>query len=175
MHENERFDAVYREFAPAVIRYIRRRVERDDVEDLAAEVFVVAWGKLESVRLGQELPWLYRTAALLIANHRRRRRAVPFSSIVQNLSVSEETQTARRPDALDQLDNTSDPTGESVVSRRRALEVIDALSDEDRELLFLVAFEGCSSGELAVVLSCSEAAARKRLSRLRAVFANELA
>lgn len=41
MHENERFDAVYREFAPAVIRYIRRRVERDDVEDLAAEVFVV--------------------------------------------------------------------------------------------------------------------------------------
>ena len=43
--------------------YLARRVPRDDVEDLAADVFAIAWRKRASVTPGEELPWLYRIAS----------------------------------------------------------------------------------------------------------------
>ena len=66
------FATVYSEHLPAISRYLARRVERDAVEDLAADVFALAWRKRDAVRPGEELPWLYRIAANLVANHRRK-------------------------------------------------------------------------------------------------------
>ena len=54
------FAALYEQYLPAVSAYLRRRVERDDVDDLAADVFAVAWRKRDAVAPGEELPWLYR-------------------------------------------------------------------------------------------------------------------
>jgi RNA polymerase sigma-70 factor (ECF subfamily) len=50
---------------------------------------------------------------------------------------------------------------------RKLYEVLMALSLREREILLLVAWESLSSSELAIALSISEAAARKRLSRAR--------
>src|SRR5690606_15805284 len=54
------FADVYRRHLPAVSAYLARRVPREDVEDLASDVFAIAWRKRATVTPGEELPWLYR-------------------------------------------------------------------------------------------------------------------
>ena len=66
------FDAFFADHATAVHRYFVRRAARDDAEDLAAEVFATAWRRRDRIPAGFELPWLYRTASYVLANHRRR-------------------------------------------------------------------------------------------------------
>jgi len=66
------FERAYTQYLPAVSGYLFRRVDRQHVEDLAADVFAIAWRKRSSVAEGEELPWLYRIAANVVANHRRR-------------------------------------------------------------------------------------------------------
>ncbi|MGL4339981.1 MAG: RNA polymerase sigma factor [Rhodoglobus sp.] len=70
--DDTRFAAVYSRHLPAISSYLSRRIDRRFVEDLAADVFAVAWTKRAAVAEGEELPWLYRIAANLVANHRRR-------------------------------------------------------------------------------------------------------
>jgi RNA polymerase sigma factor (sigma-70 family) len=57
----------------------------------------------------------------------------------------------------------------------RARQAFERLSDDDRELLSLVAWEGLSGHEIAKVLGCSRGAARLRLHRARKRLAKELA
>jgi RNA polymerase sigma-70 factor (ECF subfamily) len=66
------FERAYRQYLPAVAGYLHRRVDRAHVDDLAADVFTIAWHKREAVADGEELPWLYRIAAHVVANHRRK-------------------------------------------------------------------------------------------------------
>ncbi|QGH68391.1 RNA polymerase sigma factor [Pseudactinotalea sp. HY158] len=73
--DHEWFDVLFRAHARPVAAYFRRRVEASDIEDLTAEVFTTAWHRRADVPNGHELPWLYRTAGFLLANHRRRLRA----------------------------------------------------------------------------------------------------
>ena len=72
----EQFSAVFREHLPALSRYLSRRIVADDVDDVAATVFEVAWRKRAQVVLGEELPWLYRIAAFEVLNLRRRQNSV---------------------------------------------------------------------------------------------------
>lgn len=69
----QRFDQLWKDHAPAVVRYARRHVLPDEVEDVVAETFVVAWRRLEEVPpFG--LPWLLGVARNVAANARRSRR-----------------------------------------------------------------------------------------------------
>lgn len=164
MNMSERFEHLYSEYAPAVIKYIRRRVDKNDVEELAAEVFVVAWRKLKVVEVGNELPWLYRTASLIIANRRRRHKSLPFSSIFTNDDNRDNDGDKINEKNVKSVDSTQD----KVINKIDAVRVINALSNEDREILFLTALEGCTNKMIAEILECSEVSARKRLSRARA-------
>jgi RNA polymerase sigma-70 factor (ECF subfamily) len=153
----EQFVATYREHLPAISRYLGRRVERDQVEDLAAMVFEVAWQKRDSVTLGQELPWLYKIASFQVSNFRRRQ-----SSALNFLTLT--------------LSPDNAPSAESLA-------VFDAdlaagwakLSPSDRALLALVAFDGLGVGEAAAALSISANAASAKLHRARAKLAKYLA
>src|SRR5690349_8155357 len=80
-HE-ERFRAAYRRHAPAVWRYLARRLG-DDVlaEDLTSEVFVVAWRRRHEAPT-DSLPWLYGVARRVLANDRRAARADAARKIV---------------------------------------------------------------------------------------------
>jgi RNA polymerase sigma-70 factor (ECF subfamily) len=64
---------------------------------------------------------------------------------------------------------TPDPADE-VVARNGALVALAQLSDTDRELLCLVAWDGLSAAEAAEALGCSVAAAKVRLHRARRRF-----
>ncbi|WP_138275146.1 RNA polymerase sigma factor [Rhodoluna limnophila] len=153
----EQFVATYREHLPAISRYLGRRVDRDQVEDLAATVFEVAWQKRDSVTLGQELPWLYKIASFQVSNFRRRQ-----SSALNFLTLT--------------LSPDNAPSAESLA-------VFDAdlaagwakLSPSDRALLALVAFDGLGVGEAAAALSISANAASAKLHRARAKLAKYLA
>jgi RNA polymerase sigma-70 factor (ECF subfamily) len=56
---------------------------------------------------------------------------------------------------------------DAEAQRRRLRSALHTLSDSDRELLLLVAWEGLTSAEAAAVLGISKVAARSRLHRAR--------
>lgn len=141
--------------ATAVHRYVVRRVGASDAEDLTADVLTVAWRRREDVPEGAELPWLYRTAAYVVANHRRRARPVPVADV---------------PDEAD-----ADDPALRAVRDESVRAVLAGLSARDREVLLLHAWEGLTGEGLAAALGIgrggADAALSRARSRLRAAFA----
>ncbi|MCS0500745.1 RNA polymerase sigma factor [Protaetiibacter mangrovi] len=151
------FDDVYRRHLPAVSAYLARRVDRADVEDLAADTFAVAWRKRASVTPGEELPWLYRIASYQVANHRRR---VAVRAHALALFSA--------PDAA--------PAADALLERDPELaRAWRALPGAQREVLALVVLDGLGVGEAAIALGVSANAASIRLHRAKKALADALA
>lgn len=147
MRDEAWFDALFRAHAGAVHRYLARRTAPDDVQDLAADVLATAWRRRDDVPEGAELPWLYRTAGYVLANHRRKGRPVPVEHV---------------PDEADDADP------EHLTLRDEAVRsALGRLSPRDREVLLLHAWEGLSGDELAAVLGVGRGGADAALSRAR--------
>jgi len=141
------FAALVRAHAGPVYRYVVRRAAHDDAEDLTADVLTIAWRRRDDIPAGAELPWLYRTAGFVIANHRRKGRPIPVGDL---------------PDEID------DSGPESIVIADEEMrEVLAALSPRDRRILLLNAWEGLDGAALAVVLGISRGGADAALSRAR--------
>jgi RNA polymerase sigma factor (sigma-70 family) len=141
------FRALFQEAYPALRRYaLHRGLGGADADDLAAAALEVAWRRFDEVPADAALPWLYGVARNLLRNQARkdRRHEVLLARL-----------TTRAPQSYDPAD---------AGAIREALE---ALGEEDRELLKLVAWDGLSPSEAAVALGCSAAAARTRLHRAR--------
>lgn len=154
---HESFAAAYAQHLPAVSAYLSRRIERRFVEDLAADVFAVAWSKRESVAAGEELPWLYRIAANLIANHRRRQSSA--ASFLASLRPAD-----------------SAPSAEDIVIADQSLaSAWKRLRPRDREVLALALLEDLPVGDIASSLGISANAASIRLHRARKVLGDFLA
>ena len=145
----DRYRALFDEAYPALVAYGRRRVPVAEVDDLVADVLLVAWRRLDDVPERDAMPWLYGVARNVLANRRRgdRRRLA--------LVERARSQPARTPVA------SPEQLSAPVV---RAL---DSLRAEDREIVELAAWEGLAPRELAVVLGCTPNAAALRLSRAR--------
>jgi RNA polymerase sigma-70 factor, ECF subfamily len=143
------FERAYAQYLPAVSSYLSRRVEHRFVEDLAADVFAVAWTKRESVAAGEELPWLYRIAANLVANHRRRQAA--------GVSV---LHLLRMPDSA--------PSAEDIVIADESLAAAwRRLKGRDREVLALAVLEDLPIASIATSLGISANAVSIRLHRAK--------
>lgn len=155
--ESDPFVAVYSQHLRAVSAYLARRVERDAVDDLAADVFAIAWRKRASVAAGEELPWLYRIASYVVANHRR--------------AVASRTSVLARLSAQD-----SAPSAEDIVVADAALaDAWNRLSARDREILSLSALEGLSVAAISTALGISANAVSIRLHRAKARLSGLLA
>lgn len=153
-----RFEALFRAHAGAVRTYVCRRCGADAADDLVADVFVIAWRRLDDVP-DDPLPWLLGVARKLLANRRRgeaRRRALLGRIRSEPL------------EAMPVWEAQSD-FGESV------LRLLSGLRERDREALLLVAWEGLSAAQAAKVLGVSANAFAARLSRARRRFAVALA
>lgn len=148
MRDDAWFDELFRLHAPAVHRYLARRAPAADVQDLAADVLATAWRRRDDVPEGAELPWLYRTAGFVLANHRRKGRPTPVEHLPE---VADDTDPADLAVADDQV--------------RRALA---RLSVRDRQVLLLHAWEGLDGQQLADVLGIGRGGADAALSRARA-------
>lgn len=142
------FEALFQAHATAVHRYLLRRGPADDAEDLAADVWVTAWRRRADVPDGAELPWLYRTAGFLLANHRRKHRALPMETVPTS--------------------PVDDDPADVVVADEAVRDALARLSTRDRTVLLLHAWEGLNGTDLAVVLGISRGGADAALSRARA-------
>lgn len=151
------FERAYLEYLPAVSGYLFRRVERQQVEDLAADVFAIAWRRRASVTEGEELPWLYRIAANVVANHRRKQAS--GAALLGYLRPAD-----------------SAPSAEEIVAADATLAAAwRQLRASDREVLTLALVEDLSPAELAVTLDVSVNAATIRVHRARTKLATLLA
>lgn len=144
------FDDLFAAHAGAVHRYLVRRLPAGgtDAEDLAADVLATAWRRRADVPRGAELPWLYRTAGFVLANHRRKARPTPVAVV---------------PEVPDDVDPAA-----LAVDDARVRAVLARLSPRDRQVLLLVAWDGAGGDELAQVLGVSRGGADAALSRARA-------
>jgi DNA-directed RNA polymerase specialized sigma24 family protein len=79
--EPERFAAIFDRHAPAIHRYVARRLGRDAADDVTAETFLTAFrirARFNADRAGVR-PWLHGIAAMQIGRHRREEvRALAF-------------------------------------------------------------------------------------------------
>ncbi len=141
------FTALVRAHERDVHRYLVRRAGQD-AEDLTADVLTIAWRRREDVPEGAELPWLYRTAGFVLANHRRKGRPVPVE---------------RLPEVVDE----DDPALRAVTDER-VRGALAALSPRDRQIVLLNAWEGLTGVALAEALGVSRGGADAALSRARA-------
>lgn len=131
----------------AVYRYFVRRAPRQDADDLTAEVFTTAWRRHADIPREAILPWLYKTAGFTLANHRRRAAVLPLQAMPELASPDHADRAAMRDE----------------LSRALA-----QLSDRDREVLLLHAWEGLDGNALADALGVSRSGAQSALSRARA-------
>jgi RNA polymerase sigma-70 factor (ECF subfamily) len=145
----QRFEEIYAEHVDAVTAYVRRRAREAVVEDVVADTFLVCLRRIDDVPR-EALPWLYAVARKTLANERRKR----------SRESAAEVDVAFEPE----------PVGDAGLARAFA-----DLSDADREVLRLVAWEGLSSRDAAVVLGCSTVACRVRYHRAKARLASRLA
>ena len=153
-----RFDALYRETSGPLLSYAVRRVQSPaDAADVVAETFVVAWRRLEDVPRpeGEARAWLYGVARKVLANHyRSETRRSEMAKALRTELTRVETQVHHTPSLIEVA--------------------MEGLTKADQELLRLSAWEGLSTGELAIALDCSSSAARVRLHRARTRLSKQL-
>jgi RNA polymerase sigma-70 factor, ECF subfamily len=144
--QRRRLEALFRGHAEAVHAYALRRSDTATADDVVSEVFAVACRRLDDIP-DEALPWLLACARRVLANHRRGARRL--DALRGRLAGSwREALPAERGDGLLRM-------------------AINQLSERDREVLLLSAWEGLSPVELAAVLGCSRTAAATRLHRAR--------
>ncbi|MDP3983653.1 MAG: sigma-70 family RNA polymerase sigma factor [Acidimicrobiia bacterium] len=149
-----------RHVGSVTIYAVRRCGNPEDVADLVADTFLIALQAAGRYLPETEtaLPWLFGIARRVLARQRRRSAgAVRLFLKASNAHVlftsSEDDEVASAIDASRQAS---------------ALEAALAqLSNGERDVLELVAYDGLSPSEVAMVLNLSPNAARLRLSRAR--------
>lgn len=132
------------------MRYAQRRtLQLADAEDVVAETFVVAWRRLDDMPApGERLYWLYGIARRVLANNRR--------GVERRSRLQAKARSLPAPPMQ----------GGSVLPD--VLTAMQRLSNDDQEILRLVAWEGLSHAEVGVALGISTNAVGIRLHRARA-------
>jgi len=147
-----RFEQIYEEHQEALRVFVQRRAPESIVDDVVSETFLICWRKLERIP-DEPLPWLYAVARKTLANQRRR------------LAREQRVDAADPASAVAELE----PVGDTALAAAFA-----ALSERDREVLRLIAWEGLSLSQAAVVLGCSALACRVRYHRAKTRLARRL-
>jgi RNA polymerase sigma-70 factor (ECF subfamily) len=148
-----RFRAAFDAYFEHMNRYCLRRIPSAEVNDTVADVFTVAWRKVDQMPEGAEaLPWLYGVARNEIRNRQRSRRR----SLALMARIGGQARAA-------------EPGPESEVLRnielRELMAAVETLRPADREVLLLRTHEELDYAQIAVAMSMSPEAARKRLAR----------
>lgn len=151
---HESFTRCWRDDAPRVMAYARRHVGDQEAHDVVSETFLAAWRRWDDVP-DPAVAWLLVTARQVMSNQHR--------------SARRRKDLADRIVLLDSVATTEGDTLESVLRRREALEQLASLSEEHREALLLVTWDGLTTEEAAAVLGLRPTAFRRRVSRARAV------
>lgn len=161
MADSEVFGRLYDAHHAPVMAYCARRAGRQAAADLTAEVFTVAWRRLDDVPSGDgSLPWLYGVAYRVVSHHwrsrgRRQRLGILLSSQPQPPDSGPEVQVVRR----EEYD--------------RVIRALSYLREKDQEVLRLCMWEELSHEQVAVVLGTKVPAVRQRFHRAKKALLRE--
>ena len=145
-----RFVAVYEGHVDAVMVHCLRHLRRSSAEDAVSDTFLIAWRKLDQLPADPR-GWLIVTAHNVIRNQYR----------TQARSVALETR-------LQQITRiAADPAHVTAERRADLLTALKALTDDEREAVMLVSWDGLTGSEAARALECSPGALRVRVHRAR--------
>ncbi|MXW98405.1 MAG: RNA polymerase sigma factor [Acidimicrobiaceae bacterium] len=147
------FTSLYHDSYRMLLAYARRRVDEQTADEVVADTFLVAWRRRDEVPEGFERAWLFGVArnTILTANRTARRRHALNGKLHGAARTGPWTddryETSDRADAL--------------------LPALQALREEDREILMLVAWEGLSHAEIGEAMGISANAVAIRVHRAR--------
>ncbi len=196
MERRIKFELLYGEHAPAVKAYVLRRAQASVADDLVAEVFMVCWRRLDELP-AEPLPWLLGVARRVLSTQRRgERRGVALCRRLaeDGAAVGAVGTTSPAVDATSLAAGALSPAvgsagasagvsgggvspnvGVGVNGGSGTLRVaLDQLSESDREVLLLIAWEELSPTQAAAVLGIKAATVRVRLHRARRRLARAL-
>ena len=158
------FEAIVREYERNVYNIaLRMSGEREDALDISQEAFLKAYQSLSSFRLDSRFSvWLYRIVSNLCLDQLRRRQRRPEQSLTVENDEGEEAQQ-------DVPDENFSP--EALLERKLTREAVrrglDALPDEQRQILLLRELEGMSYEEIGQALSLEPGTVKSRIFRAR--------
>ncbi|MDI2130787.1 RNA polymerase sigma factor [Yinghuangia seranimata] len=155
---DEAFRDLYREHYNAVFRYAWRRVGPDTAHDVAAEVFLIAWRRWETVPRLDPLPWLYGVGR----------------GVVQNFLRSENRGQQLEARLMVERDQPGRDLAEQAAERDTVVTAWQSLGETDREVLALVGWEALDISSAAKVMGCSVPAFTARLYRAKRRLRNAL-
>ena len=151
----DRFEQLAAEVYEPLQRYARRRVDPNMVDDVVSDVMLTLWRRLDDVPPNARLPWAYGVARRAIANQRR--------------AASRHLRLVRRVEAEPPASTSTDLPLDAELQA-----ALDELSDSDRDLLHLWAWEQLEAAEIGVVLGLTPNAASIRLHRAKKKLAENL-
>jgi RNA polymerase sigma-70 factor (ECF subfamily) len=157
----EQFTTVYREHYRQVYAYAVARAGRQLADEVVADTFLVAWRRFAVLPQATPLPWLLGVARNIVRER--------FRAEVRRREIAAELQAWAGEDELLAAD-----VADGVAERAAVLTALAALSEEDRELLTLVAWQGLPPRQAAQVVGCSTATYFVRLHRARRRLQNAL-
>ncbi|HUP17845.1 MAG TPA: sigma-70 family RNA polymerase sigma factor [Acidimicrobiia bacterium] len=144
----DRFEVLAAEVYEPIQRFVRRRVDPDDVDDIVSETMVTLWRRLEKVPSNARLPWAYGVARRHIANSRR--------------GAQRHLRLVRRVEAEPMPVTTHESPLDAELHTALA-----SLAESERELLHLWAWEQLEPTEMATVLGLTTNAVSIRLHRAK--------
>jgi RNA polymerase sigma-70 factor (ECF subfamily) len=157
------FEELYRAYADRVHAYALRRTTPSAADDVVAEVFLIAWRRLDQVP-EEPLGWLLGVARRVLANRRRTdRRSAALRERLARESPAREPAPAPEPER-------AVPDRDARIQRALA-----DLNERDRELLLLVAWDGLRVNQAAQALGVRSNTLAVRLHRARQRLADALA
>ena len=154
------FGAIFDRHGSTLLRFLARRVDPAEAEDLLGDVFRIAFERRSAFEQDRASarPWLYGIAANVVAKHHR--------------SEARRFRAMARVPAGRPLDE--DPAERAVAAAdasarwTRVMDAIGALPEAERQILLLFAWEELSYEEIALALGIPVGTVRSRLSRGRA-------
>ncbi|MEM7603938.1 MAG: sigma-70 family RNA polymerase sigma factor [Myxococcota bacterium] len=174
--DEEAFNELVRLYQGRIFRLVFRMLgNREEAEDLAQEVFVTVFTRIESFRGDSKLStWLYRVATNHCKNRikylGRRARGkkkeldeIADASAIESATMSTSAQLPRPDEAL---------AGRQIESFVQ--QALVALSDEQRELVVLRDIENMTYEELQTVTGLAAGTVKSRLHRARLALAQKV-
>ena len=143
----QRFSELYGALYGRVRAYAARRVGAEAADEVAAETFTIAWRRFEALP-AEPLPWLYGVARNVVARH--------WAGVARQAAARDALERERTVSA--------EPFGDDDVALWEAWQ---RLSEGDREVLALIAWEELSVAEASRVVGCPAAVLSVRLHRAR--------
>lgn len=154
------FNLLVEKYQDRVLNLVHQYVsDRSECEDVAQDVFVKVYRKLELFK-GQSsfYTWLYRIAVNTATDHLKRRRRDTAVSLESLPPVFEEAESSGPAPEKAMIDEEF---------RKRIGEAVETLPEPYKTVLILREFEECSYDQIAKILECSMGTVESRLFRAR--------